>query len=54
MKIGVIGAGYVGITTGICLASKKNSVTIFDIDSKKINQISCKKMPFLKKDYKNS
>ena len=49
MKIGVIGAGYVGITTGICLASKKNSVTIFDIDSKKINQISCKKMPFFEK-----
>ena len=49
MKIGIIGAGYVGITTGICLASKENSVTIFDIDSEKINQISYKKMPFFEK-----
>ena len=49
MKIGIIGAGYVGITTGICLASKQNLVTLFDIDSEKINQISNKKMPFFEK-----
>jgi len=46
MKIGVIGAGYVGITTGICLAAKKHQITIFDIDNEKINHISKRKMPF--------
>ena len=49
MKIGIVGAGYVGITTGICLAAKKHSITIFDIDSQKINKISYKKLPFFEK-----
>jgi len=46
MKLGVIGAGYVGLTTAICLASMKHEISIFDIDNKKIKCINEKKMPF--------
>ena len=46
MKLGVIGAGYVGLTTAICLASMKHEISIFDIDNEKIKCISEKKMPF--------
>jgi UDPglucose 6-dehydrogenase/GDP-mannose 6-dehydrogenase len=49
MKIGIMGAGYVGITTGVSLAAKKHQITIFDIDTKKINDIQNKKMPFFEK-----
>ena len=30
MDIGIIGAGYVGLTTGICLASGNHKISIFD------------------------
>ena len=46
MKLGVIGAGYVGLTTAICLASMKHEISIFDIDNEKIKCINEKKMPF--------
>ena len=46
MKIGIIGAGYVGLTTGICLASLKHEISIFDLDEEKIKQINNKKLPF--------
>ena len=46
MKLGVIGAGYVGLTTAICLASMKHEIRIFDIDNEKIKCINEKKMPF--------
>ncbi|MCX7934078.1 MAG: UDP-glucose/GDP-mannose dehydrogenase family protein, partial [Planctomycetota bacterium] len=36
MRIGVIGAGYVGLVTGTCLAEMGNRVTIVDIDAHKI------------------
>jgi nucleotide sugar dehydrogenase len=46
MKIGVIGAGYVGLTTAICLASMKHEISIFDIDNEKTKCINRKKIPF--------
>ena len=46
MKLGIIGAGYVGLTTAICLASMKHEINIFDIDNEKIKSINGKKMPF--------
>ena len=49
MKIGVIGAGYVGLTTGICLASLKHEISIFDIDEEKLEQIRKKNLPFFEK-----
>ena len=46
MKLGVIGASYVGLTTAVCLASMKHEISIFDIDNEKIKCVSEKKMPF--------
>jgi len=39
-KIAVIGAGYVGLTTAVCLSSLGNEVRCSDIDSLKIDQLS--------------
>lgn len=38
-RIGVIGAGYVGLVTGACLASLGHSVTLRDIDPAKVEMI---------------
>ena len=40
MKLGIIGAGYVGLTTAICLASMKHEISVFDIDNEKIKYIN--------------
>jgi len=45
-KITVIGAGYVGLTTAACLASKKNSVTVVEKNKNKIDLINQGKIPF--------
>jgi UDPglucose 6-dehydrogenase len=39
MKIGIIGTGYVGLTTGACLAELGNEVVCMDIDVEKINHL---------------
>lgn len=39
MRIGVIGAGYVGLVTGTCLAEMGNQVTVVDIDQAKIDAL---------------
>ena len=36
--IAVIGAGYVGLTTGTCLAHLGHNVTIADIDEIKVQE----------------
>lgn len=36
MKIAVAGTGYVGLVTGVCLASKDHQVTCVDVDENKI------------------
>jgi UDPglucose 6-dehydrogenase len=45
MKITLIGAGYVGLVTGACLAKFGNKVTLLDIDKKKVDLINNKKSP---------
>jgi len=40
MKIAVIGTGYVGLVSGVCLASKNHLVTCFDTNHDIINQLS--------------
>lgn len=40
MKICVIGAGYVGLVTGACLADAGNDVVFIDIDSDKVDKIN--------------
>lgn len=39
MKISVIGAGYVGLVTGACLAKLGNEVVLIDIDEEKLEAI---------------
>lgn len=39
MKLAVIGTGYVGLVSGVCLASKGHLVTCFDINETIINQL---------------
>ncbi len=46
MNLGIIGAGYVGLTTGVCLASLNHKITIYDKNKEKNDEIKNKKMPF--------
>src|SRR5579864_1732966 len=39
MNVCIVGTGYVGITTGACLAFLRHSVTCLDIDEEKIHQL---------------
>ena len=39
MKLAVIGTGYVGLVSGVCLASKGHSITCFDINENTIKQL---------------
>ena len=45
MKITVIGTGYVGLTSGTCLAELGNDVTCVDIDKEKIDMLNNGKIP---------
>jgi UDPglucose 6-dehydrogenase len=40
MNVSVIGTGYVGIVSGVCLASKGHTVTCVDIDHAKVDKIN--------------
>lgn len=40
MEIGVVGAGYVGLVTGVCLAYLGHSVTCVDVDRSKIDALN--------------
>lgn len=61
MKIVVVGTGYVGLVTGVCLAEKKHKVVCIDIDEKKIEYMKKGKSPIYEpeleklmiKNYKN-
>lgn len=44
-KIAIIGTGYVGLVTGVCLAEKNNSVICVDIDDNKIQMLKSGKSP---------
>lgn len=40
MKISIVGTGYVGLVTGVCLAEKGHDVTCVDIDRVKVDAIN--------------
>ena len=40
MKVSVIGTGYVGLVTGVCLAEKGHDVVCVDIDASKVDRIT--------------
>lgn len=46
MKISIIGAGYVGLVTGVCLAEKNHSVVCVDIDRERVRTIQEGEVPF--------
>ena len=45
-RIAVVGAGYVGLTTGVCLADLGNEVTIVDIDEARVRSLKRLTLPF--------
>ena len=45
MKITVAGTGYVGLVTGVCLASKGHQVTCLDVDEEKVKVMQKGKSP---------
>ncbi|MFH1187280.1 MAG: UDP-glucose/GDP-mannose dehydrogenase family protein [bacterium] len=46
MKITVIGTGYVGLVTGVCLADMGHNVACIDIDQNKIKKLENGEVPF--------
>ncbi|MBT9315870.1 UDP-glucose dehydrogenase family protein [Leptothoe spongobia] len=40
MKVSIVGTGYVGLVSGVCLAEKGHQVTCVDIDQAKVDQIN--------------
>lgn len=45
MKVAIIGTGYVGLTTGVCLAYIGHQVTCLDTDIRKIEALRAGKIP---------
>ena len=41
----VIGAGYVGLTTGVCLADQGNRVTLVDVDAARVERLRAGVLP---------
>lgn len=50
MKVAIFGTGYVGLTTGTCLAELGNHVTCVDVDTTKIDMLRCSETPFFEPD----
>src|SRR3989344_620987 len=46
MKITIFGVGYVGLTSGACLANLGHTVLCVDVDENKINSLKAGKVPF--------
>ena len=46
LRVGIVGTGYVGLTTGICLAHLGHDVTCLDTDGAKIATLMSGKAPF--------
>jgi UDPglucose 6-dehydrogenase len=46
MKLSIVGTGYVGLVTGVCLAEKGHDVVCVDVDENKVNQINAGQTPF--------
>ncbi len=40
MKVCIIGAGYVGMTTGVCLADRGNEITFIELEEEKVKKIN--------------
>jgi UDPglucose 6-dehydrogenase len=45
-RVAIVGAGYVGLTTGACLSDLGNEVIVVDIDQAKVEQLRHHRLPF--------
>jgi UDPglucose 6-dehydrogenase/GDP-mannose 6-dehydrogenase len=45
MRVAVIGAGYVGLVTGACLADQGHDVTVVDLDAAKVDAVNAGRAP---------
>ncbi len=52
MKVGIVGTGYVGLTTGISLASKGHDVVCLDVIKEKVDMINKGEPPIYEKGMK--
>lgn len=50
MRVSIIGAGHVGLVTGVCLAEKGQQAVCVDVDQQKIERIQHGECPFYEKD----
>ena len=50
MRISIIGTGYVGLVSGICLAEKGNQVICVDVDQVKVEKINKSIPPIYEKN----
>lgn len=46
MRVAIVGTGYVGLVTGVCLAERGHQVTCVDVDPAKVAAISAGRAPF--------
>lgn len=49
MKVGIVGIGYVGLPTAVCLASFGHQIICLDTNEKKIKQLQEDKLPIFEK-----
>lgn len=52
MKISVVGTGYVGLVSGVCLAAKGHTVTCVDVDETKVERINRADPPIFERGLK--
>jgi UDPglucose 6-dehydrogenase len=45
MRVSIIGTGYVGLVTGVCLADKGLQVCCIDIDAERVRQVNAARAP---------
>lgn len=45
MRVSIVGAGYVGLVSGACLAEKGHRVTCVDVDASKVERINAAETP---------
>jgi UDPglucose 6-dehydrogenase len=45
MRLAIVGMGYVGLVTGVCLAEKGHRVTCVDLDEEKVGEVSSGRSP---------